>query len=111
MTGFQLCRLKIKTDLATNFDAYWKKNVKEANNEGVVGMVGSSYKVKRKYTLDAAIIGIDTSAKYWQDQRILSTVIIAVSRRLLRPIRGFSESRKLSNERRRESRLVPQGIR
>ena len=72
-----------ETDLATNFDAYWKKNVEQANNEGLVVYGGGRrYKVKRKYTLDAAIIGIDTSAKFWQDQKeILSTVIIAVSKK------------------------------
>lgn len=73
----------IETDLTTNFDAYWKKNVEGANNEGLVVYGGGRrYKVKRKYTLDAAIVGIDTTAKYWQDQKeILSTVVIAVSKK------------------------------
>ena len=58
-----------------------KKHVEEARNEGVVIYGGGKrYKIKRKkYTLDAAIIGVDTDAKFWQDQKeILSTVIIAV---------------------------------
>ena len=69
-------------DITTNFEAYWRKNVEEANNEGaVIYGGGKRYKVKRKYTLDAAIIGVDTDAKYWQDgKEILSTVVIAVSK-------------------------------
>ena len=72
----------VTEDLVTNFDALWKKHVEEARNEGVVIYGGGKrYKIKRKYTLDAAIIGVDTDAKFWQDQKeILSTVIIAVSK-------------------------------
>ena len=72
----------VTEDLVTSFEALWKKHVEEERNEGVVIYGGGKrYKIKTKYTIDAAIIGVDTNAKYWQDQKeILSTVIIAVSK-------------------------------
>lgn len=72
----------VTEDIVTSFEALWKKHVEEARNEGLVIYGGDSrYKIKRKYTLDAAIIGVDTDAKYWQDKKeILSTVIVAVSK-------------------------------
>ena len=73
----------VSDNITENFEAYWKRNVEELQNEGlVIHANGRRYKIKRKYTLDAVIIGIDTSAKYWQDRKeILPTVIIAVSKR------------------------------
>jgi len=72
----------VTEDLFTNFEALWKKHVQEEQNEGLVVYGGGKrYKIKRRYTLDAAIIGIDTDAKHWQDQKeMLSTVIVAVSK-------------------------------
>ena len=72
----------ITEDINTNFDLFWKENVVNANNEGLVVYGGGKrYKIKTKYTLDAVIIGVDTEAKYWQDQKeILSTVVVAVSK-------------------------------
>lgn len=72
----------ITEDATTNFEAFWKKYKEEANNEGVVAYTHDRrYKVKSKYTLDAAIIGIDMSTKTWLDQKdMLSTVIVAVTK-------------------------------
>ena len=76
----------ITDDIVTNFQLFWKNNVEKPNNEGLVVYGGGKrYKVKPKYTLDAVIVGIDTDAKYWQDQKeILSTVLIAVSKNTAR---------------------------
>lgn len=72
----------ITDDIETNFQAFWNDNVVKANNEGVVIYGGGRrYKVKTKYTLDAVIIGVDTEAKYWQDQKeIIGKVVVAVSK-------------------------------
>lgn len=72
----------ITEDTNTNFEVFWKNNVTLPNNEGaVIYGGGRRYKVKTKYTLDAAIIGVDTSAKYWQDQKeIIGKVVVAVSK-------------------------------
>lgn len=72
----------VEDDQQLHFDMFWKKNVQDKGHEGVVAYANSRrYKIKRKYTLDAVIIGVDTSSKTWEDQKpILSTVIIAVSK-------------------------------
>ena len=76
----------ITDDIVTNFQLFWKNNVEKPNNEGLVVYGGGKrYKIKPKYTLDAVIVGVDTDAKYWQDQKeILSTVLIAVSKNTAR---------------------------
>jgi len=72
----------ITEDINTNFEVFWKNNVRIPNNEGaIIYGGGRRYKVKTKYTLDAAIIGVDTTAKYWQDQKeIIGKVVVAVSK-------------------------------
>lgn len=69
-------------DIYTNFEAFWSDNVVKANNEGVVVYGGGKrYKIKTSYTLDAVIIGVDTTAKYWEDKKeIIGKVVIAVSK-------------------------------
>ena len=88
MNGIDLDRIKtvnyqvITDEHQDMFDAFWQREVNERGNEGVIIYGGGRrYKVKNYYTLDAAIIGIDTSSKVWQDKkRTLPTVIIAVSK-------------------------------
>lgn len=88
VSGFNTDRIStvpykvVEDDQQLEFDTFWKKNVKDLGHEGVVAYANSRrYKIKRKYTLDAAIIGIDTSSKTWKDQKkILSTVLVAVTK-------------------------------
>lgn len=88
VSGFDTDRIStvpykvIEDDQQLEFDTFWKKNVTEKGHEGVVAYAnGRRYKVKRKYTIDAAIVGIDTSSKTWQDQKkVLSTVLVAVTK-------------------------------
>lgn len=88
MNGVDLDRVKVTNYLVIDddhqemFDAFWSREVERKGNEGVILYGGGRrYKVKNYYTLDAAIIGIDTTSKVWQDKkRTLPTVIIAVSK-------------------------------
>ena len=76
MNGVDLDRVKVTNYLVIDddhqemFDAFWSREVERKGNEGVILYGGGRrYKVKNYYTLDAAIIGIDTSSKVWQDKK------------------------------------------
>ena len=72
----------ITDDTQELFDAYWKRQVIDKGHEGLVAYANDRrYKIKRKFTIDVAVIGIDITSKAWRDQKeVLSTVIVAVSK-------------------------------
>jgi hypothetical protein len=61
--------------------AIWRGEVEERNNEGlVVHAGGNRYKVKRRFTLDVAVMGI-AKGKIWQDQKPrVGSVLVGVSK-------------------------------
>lgn len=64
--------------------AKWESEVKTRGHEGLVLIVdGKTYKVKRKYTLDAVIMGIGTTSKTFEDEKEeIGTVMIGVAKKM-----------------------------
>lgn len=71
----------VEDDFESTVRAIWRGEVEERNNEGLVVHAGDKrYKVKRRFTLDVAVMGI-AKGKIWQDQKPrVGSVLVGVSK-------------------------------
>ena len=70
---------KLQQPLMERFDALWTQVTVTDGHEGfVVYADGNRFKVKRQNTLDAVIIGIDSTSKRWQDGKGIGSAYVAV---------------------------------
>lgn len=70
---------KLQQPLTERFDALWTQVTTTDGHEGfVVYADGNRFKVKRHNTLDAVIIGIDSTSKRWQDGKGIGSAYVAV---------------------------------
>ena len=72
----------IEDDYEAKVDSIWRYETGERMNEGLyIHGGGRRYKIKRKYTLDAVVMGVSTTAKAWLDQKpMLGSLLIGVSK-------------------------------
>jgi ATP-dependent DNA ligase len=72
----------IEDDYEAKVDSIWRYEVGERMNEGLyIHGGGRRYKVKRKYTLDAVVMGIRTDTKAWLDEKpMVGSMLVGVSK-------------------------------
>ena len=70
---------QLEQPLIERFDALWSQVTVTDGHEGfVVYAEGNRFKIKRHNTLDAVIIGIDSTSKRWMDGKGIGSAYVAV---------------------------------